>query len=423
MKRNRKLYGSSVRIGPLLLLFLAVSGAGAGEWKGRVESVDGVEHVFNPAVPVDSPGQVELEELWRIGGYSDGEGELFGVITQITADADGSVYLLDQQLSEVKVFSAAGEYLRTIGREGEGPGEFRFPQDLFLMPDGTVGVLQLAPGRIVLLTSDGDPVGDHPLPRLDGGAVPTLVSGTSLGERLLLGLSKNVQGTNKVDIHRSLALVNGDGTIEKELLNSVRPLEFVNFEFDETVWVTFDNRWRTAPGGDLYAVEHFLPYEIIAWDREGNRKRVIHREYEHYERNAEERQEQHNIFDGFLQNQLPQYEIKICEFDPDITQVHPRADGSLWVLTSHGTREMPTGSLGIFDVFDDQGRFTKQLTLMGEGDPIADGYYFLGDRLFVVTGQLEANLASRGGRPGQDDEQLEEAEPISVICYRINGGA
>jgi hypothetical protein len=393
----------------------------AGEWKGQIETVDGVEQVMNPATAMEAPATIALEELWRVGGDSEGEGELFGVISQVAMDADGNVYLLDQQLSEVGVFSAQGEYLRTIGREGEGPGEFRNPQDMFFLANGNLGVLQLAPGRVVMLTPEGDPAGDHPLPELEGGGVPTLVSGRALGDNLLLVTSKNTQGENKIDIHRSLIVADANGVQQKELLSSTRPLEFINFEFDETVWITFDNRWQVVPGGDLYAVEHFQDYEILAWDREGNEKRVIRREYEHYVRTDEQQQEWHDIFDGFLQNQLPQYEIKISKYDPDITQLYPREDGTLWVLTSHGSRGRPDGSIGVFDVFDAEGRFWKQVTLMGEGDPVSDGYYFLGDRIFVVTDQLEANLASRGGRPNQDGEDLEDAEPIAVICYRLNG--
>jgi hypothetical protein len=407
---------------PALGLFV-VSSASAGEWAGRVEMIDGVEQVMNPAESIEPASTVALEELWRIGGDSDAQGELFGVINQIATDADGNVYLLDQQLCEVGVFSPQGEYLRTIGREGEGPGEFRSPQDLFFLSDGNLGVLQLAPGRIVMLTPEGDPAGDHPLPELEGGGVPTLVSGRSLGDNLLLVTSKNTQGDNKVDIHRSLIVVDANGVQQKELLKSTRPLEFINFEFDETMWITFDNRWQVAPGGDLYGVEFFLPYEIIQWDREGNKKRVIRRDYKHYSRTDKQKQEQHDIFDGFLQNQLPRYEIKISQYDPDITQLYPREDGSLWVLTSHGMRDRPDGSIGVFDVFDSEGRFVKQLTLMGEGDPIADGYYFLGERVYVVTDQLEANIASRGGRTNDDEADVDEAEPICVICYRLNGGA
>jgi hypothetical protein len=417
----RSLHTSSLLVSTALLF--GSTATRAAEWKGSTETVDGIEYAHNPAEPMDGATSAELTELWRIGGDSDGEGELFGVINRVKTDESGNVYLLDQQLNEVKVFSPDGEYLRTIGREGEGPGEFRNPLDMCFLADGNLAVMQMAPGRLVMFTPAGDPAGDHALPRLEGGGTPGLVRGDALGDRLLLLISTNTPGQNKVDIHRSLVLVDSDGVQQKQLLTSTRELEFIKFTFDETVWVTFDNRWSVLPGGDLYAVENYLPYEISVWNREGNKKRVIQREYTHYERSQEQRQEQHDIFDGFLQNQLPQYDIKVSPYDSDVTQIYPREDGSLWVLSSRGARDQPDGALGVFDVFDDEGHFVRQVTLLGQGDPLNDGYYFMGDRIYVVTGQLDANIASRGGRRGESEEETEEAEPISVICYQLPQGA
>ena len=94
---------------------------------------------------------------------------LFGVIAQLVEDDAGNIYLLDGQLSEIQVFSRQGEWLRTIGREGEGPGEFRNGSDLSRGPDGNLGVVQIFPGRIVKLTLEGDPAGNFPLPKVEGG--------------------------------------------------------------------------------------------------------------------------------------------------------------------------------------------------------------------------------------------------------------
>ena len=57
------------------------------------------------------------------------------------ADADGNVYLLDGQISEIQVFDPEGELLRTIGRQGEGPGEFQNGADMFWAPGGEIGVV------------------------------------------------------------------------------------------------------------------------------------------------------------------------------------------------------------------------------------------------------------------------------------------
>ena len=162
---------------------------GAGPWQGTVTMRDGVEHVTNPKEPMEAPATIVLQEEWRIGGDTEAEEEFFGVIAQIAMGPEGDIYLLDQQLTEVKVFSRDGEYLRTLGREGEGPGEFRRPEDMFLLPDGNVGVLQLAPGRIVKLSPQGEPMGDHPLPDNRLRETAPLKAALEGGEPILFSLT------------------------------------------------------------------------------------------------------------------------------------------------------------------------------------------------------------------------------------------
>ncbi len=74
-------------------------------------------------LPADPPStrSVELVEQWRIGGEDDEE-ILLGVIFDAVIGTDGSVYLIDRQLSQVLVISPDGELLTTLGRQGKGPG-------------------------------------------------------------------------------------------------------------------------------------------------------------------------------------------------------------------------------------------------------------------------------------------------------------
>jgi hypothetical protein len=74
--------------------------------------------------------------------------------------------------------------------------------------------------------------------------------------------------------------------------------------------------------------------------------------------------------------------------------------------------------VGVFDVFDAEGRFVRQVALQGEGDPLEDGYFFVGDRFFVVTGFLDAAMAAQGAALEEDEE---EPLPMEVICYRLDG--
>lgn len=88
--------------------------------------------------PALAPRTVELEELWRVGGE---ESELlFGTVIEAISDNQGAVYLLDHQLCHVQVFSPEGVLLRTLSREGDGPGEVRLPRDVVMLSDGSIGI-------------------------------------------------------------------------------------------------------------------------------------------------------------------------------------------------------------------------------------------------------------------------------------------
>ena len=74
-------------------------------------------------------------------GEIEGRDEyLFGSIGSIAVDDDLNVYVLDEQAQHVRVFDSAGVYLRTLGRRGEGPGEFGSAEAIALLPDGRLAV-------------------------------------------------------------------------------------------------------------------------------------------------------------------------------------------------------------------------------------------------------------------------------------------
>jgi hypothetical protein len=70
-----------------------------------------------------SPG-VSFAQNYVVIGDDDGDGVLF-YPRQVEEGPDGNIYVLDTGDSFIKVFSADGEFLRRIGGEGEGPGEFQ----------------------------------------------------------------------------------------------------------------------------------------------------------------------------------------------------------------------------------------------------------------------------------------------------------
>ena len=389
----------------------------AGSWKGQEVQKDGALHVVSPASGFENPVTVDLKELFRLGGESESDEEFFGVIMRIATDAKDNVYVLDMQLSEVKIYDPNGKYIKTIGRKGEGPGEFSNPSDMFFMPDGNIGVMQVFPGKIVMLTPNGDPAGDYPLPKPEGDGYQVLLGGHRCGSHLVLArqLQKFVEG--KFTQNVSLDRLDLQGKVSNTYLSMERVLEMANLVIDEKTFSTWEQgRWDAGSDGRVFVVTSTSDYEVTVFNTDGTKDRVIERAYEKRNRTAAETAEVRSLFEASVR-QAPNAKIEINPYDHDIKSVHSRDDGSLWVLTSRGSRNLPAGVLGVFDVIDDKGRFVRQVTMKGQGDAMKDGYFFVGDRLYVVTGWLDAVMAMRGG--GAKQETDTESSPMELICYRV----
>jgi hypothetical protein len=400
------------------LIVLSVAVVQAAGWK-EVEK-DGVLHVVNPKDGSEKPVTLEPEEMWRIGGEDDDE--IFGVITDIIADDDGNFYLLDAQLSEIKVYSGDGEYLRTIGREGEGPGEFRGAFNMFRVPGGNIGVLQTFPGKIVVLTPNGDPGGDFPLPEIQEEGFRALIGAQYAGDKLAMTYMVNQPSQEGFAQNSFLSLVDKDGSKETRLYSQKSNFTVADAVFAEKEWDSFRNRWTAAPDGRAFSAVDFGEYSIDVWSPDGKLDRVIEREYPEHTRTAEDNERLLGIYKGFTrQIPVPNVKYELEETWNPIQRLWARDDGSLWVQSSRGSQGLEDGIIGMFDVFDKAGHFIKQVTLKGEGNPRTDGYFFVRDRLFVVTDWLNSLMALQGGgRQAEEEEDLEEEDALmEIVSYHV----
>lgn len=86
-------------------------------------------------------------------------GELSGN-NRLVADDAGYVYVMQESPIRIAVFGPDGNYLRDIGREGDGPGEFRFGM-LGIVGD-TLFVQDPNNSRLTTFRTDGTPIANHP---------------------------------------------------------------------------------------------------------------------------------------------------------------------------------------------------------------------------------------------------------------------
>lgn len=133
-------------------------------WQGSITDSAGVAMVANPVDGIWGPEDAwTFVEEYRVGGMDADEEAQFGLVVGIDLDADGNVYVADQQARHVQVFGPDGAYVRTIGSPGEGPGEIsQALMGVYVMGD-EVRVVDLANMRINIYDPEGSSIGSSPL--------------------------------------------------------------------------------------------------------------------------------------------------------------------------------------------------------------------------------------------------------------------
>ncbi len=71
------------------------------------------------------PGELFIYEKEMVIDTGQTEESLLYRPRQFVADTDGNFYIYDSGIGSILMFDADGQYLRSIGHKGQGPGEFR----------------------------------------------------------------------------------------------------------------------------------------------------------------------------------------------------------------------------------------------------------------------------------------------------------
>ena len=103
----------------------------------------------------DRPLTAEFVEVFRVGDADSPEWAQFGAPPSVGFDGGGNLFVLNPDVPIVAVLDRAGGLVRTLGRGGEGPGEFSGPDDIYVWRDGTAAVADRRRGSYVVFAPDG----------------------------------------------------------------------------------------------------------------------------------------------------------------------------------------------------------------------------------------------------------------------------
>ncbi len=153
------------RIETRLLLLASIACAPAcgradstGTWRGTIETLPNqVVRVTNPREGLwTAQSHWQLQPELTLGSTEGAGADVFASISGLQVGADGHIYVLDRQADELRIFNGEGKHIRTVGRPGEGPGEYKAANGLLWLAPDTLVVVDQQGERYSMLTSAGD---------------------------------------------------------------------------------------------------------------------------------------------------------------------------------------------------------------------------------------------------------------------------
>jgi len=100
-------------------------------------------------------GKIRLIKELTIDDKSLPQDVFFESPAKLAFDADNNIYVSDYRSTNIKMFDPSGKFVKTLGREGQGPGEFQGPYYMSISKD-RIAVYDLRNRRISILKPDGE---------------------------------------------------------------------------------------------------------------------------------------------------------------------------------------------------------------------------------------------------------------------------
>ena len=202
--------------------------------------------------------ELAAEPTLSIGQLSGPEELLFGRIRSVRRDAAGNLVVADGQAYEIRIFNGEGRHLRSLGREGEGPGEFKSLHGAWPVSDGGIVAADILLDRITQFGAEGTPT-----------ATATLAERDNLRGIFTIGLAGPGMVLSRASPGNVPTMESLSGSIE-DMMNAMvggeenRRLLFVRHSFDGTLVDT------VAEGRDA------LRASVSRGDRDGDGGDYLH---------------------------------------------------------------------------------------------------------------------------------------------------
>ena len=126
----------------------------------------GIRIVHSQPMNSDATCAVSEEPAVVIGDDESDENQWFSRVGNVARMSDGSIVAVDRGSAQIRIYDPDGQHLRTMGRQGEGPGEFENgPFQMWIAAGDTIWAGDYFPGATTSSARKGNSCGGCVSPR------------------------------------------------------------------------------------------------------------------------------------------------------------------------------------------------------------------------------------------------------------------
>lgn len=368
----------------LIIMAIIFAGCSKKVENFKTEEQNGIKIYSNTETPNDPTAKLKLKKLFTISSeaQTDTSAYLKRPIT-ITADNNDNVYILDLMSMSAKKFDSSGNFVKSIGRMGQGPGELFYPSIMFIDKD-TLNIMSAASRKLSKFDLDGNFYYEKML------TDQTQIQNSKIsrdGQKMAAFVVKQIpKEGQQPDIDFALSVVEMSTLSQKAALMSrilsIQDLMSGKIDFNDLV-IPFipENEY-------IYVSENSdNQYRIFGYDYEGKKKVEIRKDHKMIRYENAEKEEYIASMKKMMQGTQ---EVKVGNFKKAIVAMHTDKYGRLLVYPNV---DRNVDKEGVYlDIFKD-GKFLNRINyeIQEKGNTGLVGMFkaqefFIGNRLYVLKG-------------------------------------
>ncbi len=312
-----------------------------------------------PELPNEGILNLNFETIWE--QPAETEDYLLAFMGDAAYDHWGNICIVDFQQKNLVILDPQGNWLRTLGREGEGPGEMQDARKLFFDGD-RYGLLQGYPAAIVWLNADGSPgekvrFGSHDPSAMTFVAVAEAVQS---GQDIYGWVNQTHYSESGNETNSWIKKIEPDGSLGPILYfppdgPDAREGDGINEGRVYDIWL---HRWIGDGQGGIWVAPERDQFVLQHWNAQGDLILEVSRDYKPVVRNEEGI---NHITVWFRRRGWTDPQIHVGKTAPVVNRLRIGEHGNLWVGLAQGGRTSDSDLVGVYDVISPAGEYLQQV--------------------------------------------------------------